>query len=665
MLLLVFMALSWGLGAGPARAAVTPGVTVSVSPTSIHADGTSMATVTATVGDSGGNPVVGDSITFSSDGTNTFGAATGTTDANGLYSTTITSTTTPGTVTITAADATLSGTAKLIQTGPATTVTVAASPNPIVADGKSTSTATATVTDANGNPVSGDPVAFSSNDPSDQVSATTPGPSPGTYTATITSSTAAGLVTITAVDSSVTPNVSGSGFLTQTSGTAGGVAVSLTPPTLVANGSSSGVAIATVLDAHGNPVVDDFVTFTSTDPGVHFASASGFTGASGSYSTTVTSSTTVGSAAITATDSSASPKLNGAAILTQTPGAATSVSVTLSPSAIPADGNATSTATARVTDALGHPVPGETIVFSSSDPGERFGRVVDNGDGTYATTVTSSTTPGSATITAADLNAAGLSARAIVNETKPTTATTTALAVSNATPNAGSKVTYTATVTGQTGSRVPSGSVVFLDGTKAIGACASQPLTSAGGSATATCRVSYASSGVHEISAHYLGDPNFAGSTSGVAEVSVHKSSNPPPTRMLVTMQWEFHFTPNYTTILQFFVNGVPKGANVMVSCKGHGCPYARHTLALIKRTVCKTTKKTRKCAVQQPPSTVRLQSGFGNRRLGVGARVTVDITKAGFIGKHYVFTVVARKAPRVSIGCLTPGANKPESCPS
>jgi hypothetical protein len=295
-------------------------------------------------------------------------------------------------------------------------------------------------------------------------------------------------------------------------------------------------------------------------------------------------------------------------------------------------------------------------VFSSSDPGDAVGGTVNGGGGIYTASIRSSTTVGPATITATD---GGVGGQASLSQTS--VPATTSLGISNATPSTGNKVTFTATVTGRAGLPAPTGVVAFMDGGRTMAICATQPLKGS----TATCTHSYSSAGTHEISAQYLGDAHFAGSTSGVAEVSVHKSSKPPPTRMLVTMQWEFHFTPHYTTILQFFVNGVPKGANVMVSCKGHGCPYARHTLALIKRTVCKTTKKTKKCTVQQPSSTVHLQPPFGNRRLGVGAKVTVNITKAGYIGKHYVFTIVARKAPRVSIGCLTPGANKPESCPS
>ena len=80
--------------------------------------------------------------------------------------------------------------------------------------------------------------------------------------------------------------------------------------------------------------------------------------------------------------------------------AASQVEVTLLPDSIAADGNSTSTATATVADGFGNPVPGEAVVFSSTDPGQALGTVSDGGDGTYTVEVTSSTTVGAATITA-------------------------------------------------------------------------------------------------------------------------------------------------------------------------------------------------------------------------------------------------------------------------
>ncbi len=164
------MALSWGLGAGPARAAGTRRlpVSVTVSPRldrrrwRAHDD-----TLTATVLDSDQRAgvtatrftfaVPGDPTRFSQRRPCPSAAATGSTRPRSRRRCA------PGsTITATDTDASVSSTG----TGAAQTLdrrrTSAVSMNPtsIAANGTSTATATATVTDGNGNPVSGDNVAF-------------------------------------------------------------------------------------------------------------------------------------------------------------------------------------------------------------------------------------------------------------------------------------------------------------------------------------------------------------------------------------------------------------------------------------------------------------------------------------------------------------------------
>ncbi len=85
------------------------------------------------------------------------------------------------------------------------------------------------------------------------------------------------------------------------------------------------------------------------------------------------------------------------------PGPATEVDLALSPASILADGSSTSLATASVSDAGGIPVPGDQVVFASTDPGQRIGAVTENEDGTYSARITSSTAVGAATITATDV----------------------------------------------------------------------------------------------------------------------------------------------------------------------------------------------------------------------------------------------------------------------
>jgi hypothetical protein len=104
--------------------------------------------------------------------------------------------------------------------------------------------------------------------------------------------------------------------------------------------------------------------------------------------------------------------------------------------------------------------------------------------------------------------------------------TTTALQLSNAAPTTGGSVTYTATVTpAHGGATVPTGTIEFLDGATPIGSCASQPLTAAGSSASATCQLSYPTPGAHSIAARYAGDANFTGSSAPVRRPQARRAS--------------------------------------------------------------------------------------------------------------------------------------------
>jgi hypothetical protein len=86
-------------------------------------------------------------------------------------------------------------------------------------------------------------------------------------------------------------------------------------------------------------------------------------------------------------------------------GAAATVAVQLEPPSIAADGSSQTTVTITVHDAEGTGVPAEQVQLSSTDPSQKIGEVVDNGDGTYSATVTGSTTVGGSTITATDVSA--------------------------------------------------------------------------------------------------------------------------------------------------------------------------------------------------------------------------------------------------------------------
>ncbi|MGH3496846.1 MAG: Ig-like domain repeat protein [Nocardioidaceae bacterium] len=86
---------------------------------------------------------------------------------------------------------------------------------------------------------------------------------------------------------------------------------------------------------------------------------------------------------------------------------AASVGLTVADSSLPADGTSTTAVTAAVADQYGNATPGDTVVFTSDDPGVTFGSVTDRGDGTYSTVLTASHAAHSITIQATDGTAQG------------------------------------------------------------------------------------------------------------------------------------------------------------------------------------------------------------------------------------------------------------------
>ncbi|MBV8219370.1 MAG: Ig-like domain-containing protein [Solirubrobacterales bacterium] len=119
----------------------------------------------------------------------------------------------------------------------------------------------------------------------------------------------------------------------------------------------------------------------------------------------MTSSTTVGTPTIVVTSSWLGQQISGSAPLTQTPGPAKNMVLSVAPGSIAADAHSYATATATVTDAHGNPVPTDAVAFSSTDPLEKIVGVTNGGNGIYRALIRSSTTPGEAIITATDTSA--------------------------------------------------------------------------------------------------------------------------------------------------------------------------------------------------------------------------------------------------------------------
>jgi adhesin/invasin len=112
----------------------------------------------------------------------------------------------------------------------------------------------------------------------------------------------------------------------------------------------------------------------------------------GTYTATLTSSTTTGTADVGGTINGNTIGTDGWVAFTPGPVSAATSTISANPTSIPADGTTTSTITVQAEDANGNDetAGGETVVLSTTEGA--ISGVTDNGDGTYTATLTSTTT---------------------------------------------------------------------------------------------------------------------------------------------------------------------------------------------------------------------------------------------------------------------------------
>jgi hypothetical protein len=190
------------------------------------------------------------------------------------------------------------------------------------------------------------------------------------------------------------------------------ITVTLAPSSIVADGVSTSTATA-VLRFGAGLLAGQTVVFSSSDSGIHFGPT--IDNLDGTYTAMLSSSTAVGAPTITATSQWAGQTASGRATLTQTPGPAKNMTLSLEPQSIIANGRSYTAATAKVADAHGNPVPTDRVIFSSSDPREEITATANNGNGTYSVLIKSSTTLGQIAIQATD-PAANLTARSELSQ---------------------------------------------------------------------------------------------------------------------------------------------------------------------------------------------------------------------------------------------------------
>jgi hypothetical protein len=116
------------------------------------------------------------------------------------------------------------------------------------------------------------------------------------------------------------------------------------------------------------------------------------------------------------------------------------------------------------------------------------------------------------------------------------------------------------------------------------------------------------------------------------------------PSRVLFDLAYTFTAGRRSTTLRNLTADVEP-GARLTASCR---------------------TKKRKRCTrtrdLARTATSVRLK-GFEGKRLPVGAKLTVQVTKNGMIGAVKTLTIRRRKAPSMKTLCLPPGATRPSAC--
>jgi hypothetical protein len=386
--------------------------TVSASPTSVAADGSTTSTVTVTVKDSSSAAISGKTVTLaktSGPGSPVIDPSSATTDGSGIATFTVQSTTAGADVFTATADsvaitqtATVTFTAGAVSAGVSTVV---ASPAIVPADGVASSTVTVTLKDANSNPVTNKTVTLvSDRGATDTISAASgPSSASGVVTFTVTSLTAGGSVFTATGDGvalSTTPGV--------TFGASAAASTVVADPTSVlADGTTTSTITVTLKDGSNNAIPNKTVTLVSSRGATDtIADASGVSDVSGVVTFTVKSST-AGSPVFTATDTTDGVTVTQTATVTFTVGAVSAAQSTVaaSPASVMANGTSTSTITVTLKDANNNLIAGKTVTLDhTSGPGTP---VITTLSGTtsasgVATFTVKSTTVGADVFTATD-----------------------------------------------------------------------------------------------------------------------------------------------------------------------------------------------------------------------------------------------------------------------
>ncbi|RJR19119.1 MAG: hypothetical protein C4582_10810, partial [Desulfobacteraceae bacterium] len=453
-------------------------ISMTASPQTLVADGTSKSNILIKALDANGNEVSDEVITVTmASGTGTVAPATVTTAAGGVE-VIYTASLTVGTETV-RAEATNGTTATVDVTlvqAVVGSIVVTAKSQTLIAGGTSSTEITALVNDGNGNPIFS-PTVVSFTTTAGLLSASSAITSNGTVSVNLISATRIGFATITASAGGAAANV----VVTFIAGPISAINLTASPNNLTAGSSTTSTVRAQVIDAFGNPVADGQVISFGITTGSGSLSALTAATSGGFASVNYTPSRTPGLVRITAEATNgvtASADIN---LITPTVG---SVTVTTGSSSIIANGTSGTPVIATVIDGVGNPIADGTVVSFTATSGTLSSATATTSLGEARVTLFSSTNVGPSTVTA---TAGGFSGTATV-QFIPGAASAMALTATpnNLTADGKSTSVIRAQLTDAQGNAVADGEVISFSITSGSGFLSAPGAETSGGVATVT-----------------------------------------------------------------------------------------------------------------------------------------------------------------------------------
>ncbi|QHB32691.1 hypothetical protein F0T03_11245 [Yersinia canariae] len=431
------------------------------------ADGLAANTVQAIVTDATGNRVPNQVVTFIADNSATV-AASGTTDTNGVVSMPVTNTIAG----VTQVSATVNGNSQnanitFIPDGGTATILSGAltvTQDNALANGSATNWVKAIVTDATGNRVPNQLVTFIADNNAVIAANGTTG-SDGSVTVSL-SNAIAGVAHVTATVNSNSQNVDvnfipDSGTATIISG-----ALTVTQDNALANGSATNSIKAIVTDATGNVVPNQVVTFIADNNAV--IATNGTTDSAGVVTMTLTN-VTAGAARVTATVNSNSQSVDVTFIPDSGTATIISGALTVTQDNALANGSATNSVKAIVTDATGNRVPNQMVTFIADNNAVIAANGTTGPDGSVTVSL-SNAIAGVARVTAT-VNSNNQSVDVnFIPDSGTATIISGALTITqdNALANGSAQNEVKAVVTDGTGNVVPNQAVTFIADNNAV-----------------------------------------------------------------------------------------------------------------------------------------------------------------------------------------------------